>query len=311
MWRPTLPLNTTTGHFSRVRILVLIFVLSALAVSAGCTQTNASRPSTSPLSTLEAAPAPTAMSAPGGSSNSPTPNPKPDYATEINQKWPTELSTSERSISPRAFDTDGYDLYARYPQLDSAEPEVRRFNQWIKRKVLGYVHEFRTLANAEQRRKAKAKPQLWGLRLSYVIYYSTPRIISLRLTHEVMEAGQMHPIAYYETINFDLKRGRQLRTKDVFKRGYLKQLSTYSRKYLTDHYEIFDKDWLERGTEPKVYSFQNWNIVPDGVLLSFEDYQVGAHSLGQPEFVVPFTALEDTVRQDTLRKLFASNKAVK
>ena len=280
-------------------------VLSALAVSAGCTQTNASR------SSLAAKPAPTAISAPRSSTDSPTPKPKPDRATEINPTWPTELSNSERSITPHAFDTDGYDLYARYPRFDSAEPEVRRFNHWIKKKVLGYVHEFRTLADAEQRRKAKAKPQLWGLRLYYVIYYSTPRLISLRLTHEVMEAGQMHPIDYYETINFDLKSGRQLRAKDVFKRGYLKQLSTYSRKYLTDHYEIVNDSWLQGGTEPKLDNFRNWNIVPEGVLLSFEDYQVSSHSFGQPEFVVPFTALEGTVRQNTLEKLFASNKAVK
>ena len=280
-------------------------VLSALAVSAGCTQTNASR------SSVEAKPAPTAMSAPGSSIDSSTPNPKPDRATEINPTWPTELSNSERSIKPHTFDTDGYDLYARYPHFDSAEPEVRRFNHWIKRKVLGYVHEFRTLADAEQRRKAKAKPQLWGLRLSYVIYYSTSRLISLRLTHDVMEAGQMHPIDYYETINFDLKSGRQLRAKDVFKRRYLKQLSTYSRKYLTDHYQIINDGWLQGGTEPKLDNFRNWNIVPDGVLLSFEDYQVSSHSFGQPEFVVPFTALEGTVRQNTLEKLFASNKIVK
>ena len=256
MWRPTLPVNTTTGNFSRVRSLVLMSVLSALAVSAGCTQTKASR------SPREPNPAPTAMSAAGSSTDSLTPNPKPDRATEINQTWPTELSNSERSIKPHDFDTDGYDLYARYPQFDSAEPEVRRFNHWIKRKVRGYVHEFRTLADAEQRRKAKAKPQLWGLRLSYVIYYSTPRLISLRLTHEVMGAGQMHPIDYYETINFDLKRGRQLRAKDVFKRGYLKQLSTYSRKYLTDHYEIVNDSWLQGGHRTKVGQLQKLEYRP-------------------------------------------------
>jgi hypothetical protein len=308
MWRPTLPVKTTTGDFSRVRSVVLCSVLSALAVSAGCTQTNASRPSTSPR---EVAPAPTAMSAPSGPRNSPTPNSKPVQATTITQTWPNEPFTSQQATTPRDFEKDGYDLDARYPQLESDEMEARRFNHWIKKKVLGYAHEFLTLADAEQRRKAKAKPQLWGLNLSYVIYYSTPRLISLRLTHEVMEAGQMHPIDYYETINFDLKSGRQLRAKDVFKRGYLKQLSAYSRKYLTDHYEIINDAWLEGGTEPKLDNFTNWNIVPDGVLLSFEDYQVSSHSFGQPEFVVPFTALKTSVRQNTLDKLFASNKAVK
>lgn len=91
----------------------------------------------------------------------------------------------------------------------------------------------------------------------------------------------------------------------------MKHLSDYSRKYLTDRYEISDKAWLDNGTKPKVDNFLNWNIVPDGVLLSFEDYQVGPHSFGQPEFVAPFNELGGTVRQNTLEKLFASNKAVK
>jgi uncharacterized protein DUF3298 len=297
MWRPTLPPKVATGDFNCVRIAVVILISCALVVTAGCTQTNASR------SPLEAKPTAAALAAPG---NSPHPNTKPVHSTRIDKTWANELIASERSIRLHDFEKDGYGLEAKYPQLESDEREVRRFNKWIKKKVLGYVHEFKTLADAEQRRKAKIKPQLWALSLSYDIYYSTPRLVSLRLTHEVMEAGQMHPIAYYETINFDLKRGRQLRAKDVFKRGYLKQLSNYSRKYLVDHYDIPDQRWLDRGTEGKVDNFVNWNIVPEGVLLSFEDYQVSSHSFGQPEFVVPFSALQGTLRQNVLRTLVVS-----
>ena len=296
------------GHFSCVKTLVLILLCSPLAVTAGCSNTDASRAS---ISQVEAAPAPTALSARGsGPTNSPTPNAKPDHAPSIKETWPTELPTSERWVPSRAFDKDGYDLSARYPQIDSNDLEARRFNKSIKKKVLGYVQEFKTLADAEQRRKQKAKPRLWGLRLSYVIYYSTPRLISLRLTHMVMEAGQMHPIDYYETINFDLKKGRQLHAKDIFKRGYLKQLSRASRKQLYTFLGLH-ASWIDRGTEPKVDNFRNWNLVPDGVLLSFEDYQVGPHSFGQPELVLPFTALRGTQQQSVLDKLFASNNAVK
>jgi hypothetical protein len=68
---------------------------------------------------------------------------------------------------------------------------------------------------------------------------------------------------------------------------------------------------IYEGTEPVVDNFENRNIVPDGVLLSFEDYQVGPHSFGQPEFVVPFSALRGSVQQSRLKRLFASNKTVK
>lgn len=96
------------------------------------------------------------------------------------------------------------------------------------------------------------------------------------------------------------------RAKDVFKRGYLKSFSTYSRKHLMDHYAIVNDGWLKGGTEPTLNNFPNWNIVPDGVLLSFEDYQVSSHSFGQPEFVVPFSAMRDTIQQNVLRTLAVS-----
>ena len=200
------------------------------------------------------------------------------------------------------MDRKGYDLSATYPKLNSSKPEARRFNKWIRHKVLGYVGEFRTKAGAEQPNRKKAQAQLWGLELEYSVLYSNGRFISLRLEHQVMEAGQMHPINYYETINYDLQHGRQLRATDVFKRGYLKRLSIYSRKYLRDHYVVLEAE-LDDGTQPIVDNFTNWNIVPEGVLLSFEDYQVGPHSFGQPEFVVPYSALEGTIQQNVLRTL--------
>jgi hypothetical protein len=68
---------------------------------------------------------------------------------------------------------------------------------------------------------------------------------------------------------------------------------------------------MNEGTRPIADNFISWNIVPEGVLLSFDDYQVGPHSFGRPELVVPFSALRNTVRQDTVKKLLASNKPAK
>jgi len=284
--------KTWHRQFSRVRILVFIIVWSAVVVVAGCTQTKASR------STVEAkpTPAPVASLTPG----------LPDQAERITPNWPNYFTFTEYSIPSLSFEKDGYDLQAQYPQISSRKPEARRFNRWIKKRVLGYAQLFDRLAAAQQRRKHKQLPTLWGLDLHYVVYYSNERLVSLRLTHSLMETGQMHPIAYYETINFDLKKGRPLRDKDVFKHGYLKSFSTYSRKHLLDHYVIPNDYWLNGGTEPRVKNFTNWNIVPEGVLLSFEDYQVSSHSFGQPEFVVPFSAMNGTIQQHVLRTLVVS-----
>lgn len=119
-----------------------------------------------------------------------------------------------------------------------------------------------------------------------------------------MAAGQMHPIAYYETINYDLTKQRALLARDVFGRGYLKIFSAYSRKYLSDTYEILNDDWFIDGTAPRLRNFGNWNVVPDGILISFEDYQVSSHSFGQPELIVPHSELRKVMLRSGITRWF-------
>ena len=121
--------------------------------------------------------------------------------------------------------------------------------------------------------------------------------------------GQMHPIDYYETINYDLRRG-MLRALDVFKRGYLKVFTSYSRKELKEKYDLTysTDDWARRGTMPKKSNFNNWNLVPDGVLLSFEDYQIAAHAFGQAEMIIPYAELKRVLRSDSVVSQFSKRK---
>jgi hypothetical protein len=232
------------------------------------------------------------------------------HTIRLDPEWPGYYEFSERSITPRTFERDGYELTAAYPQISSSSREAREFNTWIERKVVGYASDFERRVNAEQRKWRRPR-QLWGLNLSYVVCYSTERMISLRLARGLMETGQMHPISYFETINYDLQQRRPLRVTDVFKPGYLKVFSTYSRKELADRYTVSDPELMKSGTRPVTDNFANWNIVRDGVLLSFDDYQVGPHSFGQAEFVVPFYLVRDTLRLDTVRKLLGINKPLK
>jgi len=283
-----------TGDSVAVRKLLIALILSGFLLGVRWAQLTRPKVLVQPKPTFTAAAVPTPLPPPA----------IPPRAPHVEQQWPSYFEFSERSITPRDFDKDGYELTATYPQISSKSSNARAFNHWIKRKVVGYAREFQQRAVAEQRRKARRLPRLWGLNLEYVVYYSSTRIISLRLGRGLMETGQMHPIRYYETINYDLKQHRQLRATDIFKRGYLKDFSTYSRKALTVH--AWPRDWMMSGTSPVADNFGNWNIVPDGVLLSFEDYQVGPHSVGQPEIVVPFSVLKGAIRRNVLRTLLVS-----
>jgi len=221
-------------------------------------------------------------------STNPTPA-LPIQVQRVERTWPNKYQFKEHSLTTTVA---GAEVEAEYPQIPGpAHPRVRKFNRWIRAKVLGYVAQFKRVARINNRHGRLVE---MGLDLSSKVFYSNDNLISMRLTHRLMEAGQTHPINYYETLNYDLNLNRPLRAKDVFKKGYLRVLSKYSRKWLSEHYPIQGE--FQEGTTPKVSNFTNWNLVSDGIFLSFEDYQVGPHSFGQPEFTVPYAELKKVLK---------------
>ncbi len=191
--------------------------------------------------------------------------------------------------------------------MNARTPRTRRFNRWMLRKIRGYVAQFESLERAAEihdKRKRLKKVEIdESLEILYQVYYSDERLISLRLSHIVMALGQMHPIDYYETINYDLKKGHDLRAAEVFRRGYLKAFSAYSKEELKNKYDLsaeWANEWLKRGMRPYEDNFKNWNLVPDGILISFEDYQIGPHAFGQAEMIIPFQQLKRVIRSDSV-----------
>ena len=223
---------------------------------------------------------------------------KPVQSRPIEMEWKNSFKFKSHSISEKHDGYCPYEMSAEYPEAISKNIAVKRFNGWIKRRVLADVARFRNLElRAEPRARRSGKRSITeGLEINFVMYYSDDWLLSFRLTHRVMAAGQMHPINYYETINYDLRKSRPLRALDVFKRGYLVVFSRYSRNWLSENYEIPSQNWFMEGTAPRVKNFPDWNILPDGILISFEDYQVSSHNFGQPELIVPYHELKKVLR---------------
>jgi len=278
VWRATLLPITPKHKLRGVKALLLIAASLALSACPSHSLTSSTDVLTSPK------PSPTQTTT--------VRNQRKQQADQIDKNWPHQYTFTSTSI---ATTVAGAGLKAEYPSAKTTgNLKLKRFNRWIRTKILGYVARFKHVARINNRNGHWIE---MGLDLSYEIFYSDDKLISMRLAHSVMEAGQTHPIDYYETINYNLQKGRQLRVRDVFKRGYLKVFSSYSRKYLSETYEIPNQEWFEKGTAPTTHNFSDWNIVPDGVLISFEDYQVSSHSFGQPELVVPYSELQRVIRR--------------
>ncbi len=186
----------------------------------------------------------------------PSPTPKGSrQAQRVEKTWASKFRFSTHSIHKTHAGIRSYEISVDYPQIKGTRSRSALiFNRWIKSKIVGYVERFKRLERAaeisDRRRKLRPTSITEGLEISFIVYCSDSQLISFRLTHSVMAIGQMHPVDYYETINYDLALKRPLRAHDAFKPGYLKVFSKYSRSHLKENYEMdFSKDdWLREGT---------------------------------------------------------------
>ncbi len=143
-------------------------------------------------------------------------------------------------------------------------------------------------------RKGEDDRLVGGLTTTYEILFASQDIISISFRHSYM--ATFHPIDGFESINYDLKTGRPLQLKDVFKAKikYLRVLSKLSRNKLAEEFQMSEADWwIEKGTAPIEKNFGAWNITPEGLVISFGDYQVGTYAMGAPSITIPLTDLKN------------------
>lgn len=196
-----------------------------------------------------------------------------------------------KKISDRSF--QWYTVEVEYPQLLNPRfPNELALNKMIERSVLGDVTKFRN--RQRQVMNARKTP---GLEESLVIDYEVIAVrndvYSIKFTHRIMSRAQLHPIDYPVTVNYDLALERPIQLGDIFKpkSKYLEAISGYCRAQLQRQYG--ENIFMTGGTEPKAENFQHWNLTPEGLVISFDDYQVGPHAMGQPVLLIPYSALDE------------------
>jgi hypothetical protein len=194
-----------------------------------------------------------------------------------------------------------YENVADYPQLEvSTTDKARRFNRYVEDSITGRIKDASRQGRkliGELQRKGEASRSVGALTTSSEILFASQDIISIAFTHSY--EWTFHPIVSYESINYDLKTGRPLQLRDIFKpkTKYLHVLSKLSRLKLIELYQFSEADsWMEEGTAPLEKNFEDWNITPEGIVISFGDYQVGPYGMGAPEVTIPYSDLRHLLR---------------
>ncbi len=190
--------------------------------------------------------------------------------------------------------TPPYKITAQIPDLTgSNDPRVSAFNTLLHDLVMLEIDGFKKdiLQNASnppitagssfdiQSSLVGQQGDFWSIKLEAMGYSD----------------GAAHPYHYTVPVNYDLNQGREITLDEVFlpNLNYLQKVADYCKAELSKRdigFEMFSQ-----GADPTPENYQRWNLSKDGLVITFDEYQVAAYAAGPQVVVIPFSELQGLI----------------
>jgi len=234
-----------------------------------------------------------ATTAPG---SQPTAPPPPTPVSQGEQELAGGLTLIMREVGDDGQAEYGYHVWAPHI-VGPDQPMVDAFNRAVDGFVAFAIDDFKVGVN-----QAAMGPgsSLW---ITHTVTAVTDDLVSVLFYVDGYVQGAAHPFHYAHTLNYDLPEARVLDLSDLFipGTGYLDALSEYS---LDDLRRQGVLEWVD-GALPAAENYQRWNITPDGLLISFDEYSVAPYAAGPQAGLIPYSVLEELVDPDGPLATFA------
>lgn len=215
------------------------------------------------------------------------PAPQPELQATISEK-----QISEEVINPK------YLLQVYYPFLEGV-PRAALFNQRIEDFVNTEISSFiKTVEENEDWRKENMPEAGSDLRITYEITSQEGNLLSVLFSISFYTAGAAHPGFYVNSFNYNLALGQFVDLPELFKPGssFLELIS----EYCIDELNKSGVMAWEDGAKPVLSNYKDWNTLEEGILISFDPYQVAPGAAGLLQVVVPFEVLQNEIQPDGL-----------
>ena len=198
-----------------------------------------------------------------------------------------------------------YEIDAQYPTLTGTNPNFEKFNQVSRMFVMKHVAQFKKDMAPEEGEEPRPENSMGSdIGIGYTINIAQDDLISVQFDIGSYYQGAAHPNSSSETLNYDLKNGKQLKLSDLFNPGskYLQALSTYciadlKKQSKEKNAELLD-DQIKEGAGPTAKNYEGWTIGRRGIGVNFDSYQVGPYAAGPWFVTVPYSALKELIKPD-------------
>lgn len=200
----------------------------------------------------------------------------------------SERTSQETSESPE------FHIEARWPYLEwGSDPRAAAFNQAAETLAADEIRAFKQgVSDLPAEPVFQESSSFFSM--DFVPTSSENGILAVLFQITFYSAGAAHPGHYSVALNYDLRSGEEIHLEDLFEpgAGYLEALSEYCISDLTSRGVLA---W-EEGALPESNNYRVWNITPDGLRITFDEYQVASYAAGPQTVLVPYSALDALLR---------------
>lgn len=195
-----------------------------------------------------------------------------------------------------------FTITAQTPQLSgSDDPRVQLFNQTLDEMVQKEVAVFRGEFTRGPFLEVSTASYL---EVTYELVSQYDDIWSIKFFYNFYTNGAAHPGDFSHTINYDLQAGRELALGDLFLSGsnYLETISNYCIVELRK--QPYSDSFTTSGADPTFENYRNWNVAPEGLIITFDTYQVAPGAAGPQIISIPYDQLQGMIDpQGPLREM--------
>jgi len=215
----------------------------------------------------------------------PPPPPPPPTPSAVNQVIIKSRSVYQDNASP------AYTATAQIPYLDSNPNfNVEPFNQEADTLVNNQINQFKMDAGGGDPSMGKST-----MDITFTIQNDHLGIASILFNISEYIAGAAHPFSTNFVINFDFNLMSDLSLSGLFQSGanYQVVLANYCTSDLTT------KGMIDTPVSTDPSNFKNWNIRPDGIQITFSQYQIAPGAAGTLTVLVPYAQLTSIVNMSS------------
>lgn len=219
----------------------------------------------------------------------------------------SEIPYTVTSAGDRRYEsqTEFYEVSLQYPNAtplrQTAGPAadaraIQRMESWLGAHIQGFISngDFENLTQEDKDIIGFSAGRKYALDISYDLYTSA-KTISYVYTVYVDTLGA-HPNAYFYTVMFDKKTGKELTLGDIFEGEWLPYVAAESKRQITERLaEAYGGaqyvTLFEEGLAPQEGNFLNAYLDGEDVVILFDPYQVAAYAAGAQMVRIPIATV--------------------